>query len=254
MLLLCRPMLEEPIGTLVMPGSLAPKNIGLCMTTTSKYMPYVIKDEDLRPFLERLYNAVCSNEESMIWPSGMMVRIDCIILASLASLCIPQSQMAKVDYEAYLWREATFSGFEFAKPHRQHSTVDTIINGVRVQDKVAIDVNGRIPVSIHKRLGKGKQPYHVGDFDALFVFTPGRENFFFIPAKELEDRGYLASPSCKGKQTLHIYTSRYSSTKRKENWPDQWSLKYCFVSNDLQGFRICLDGVKFALDLQSLSS
>ena len=179
MLLLCRPMLKEPIGTLIMPGSLAPNSIGLCLTVTSKYMPYVIKDMDLLQFLQSVYDAICSNKEVINWPSGISVNIGCIRLANLESLSIPQNRFAKIEHEACLWRQRNFAGFSFERPGKQHSTVDVIINGIRVQDKVCTDVKGRIPVSLNKSHGKANQPYHVDDFDALFVFVPCRTYFFF---------------------------------------------------------------------------
>ena len=235
MLLLCRPMLKEPIGTLVMPGNFAPNNIGLSLTATSKYMPYVVKDIDLLQFLQSLYKAVCSHKESVCWPSGINVNIDCIRLANLESLSIPHNRLAKIEHEAYLWREAKFAEFRFERPDRLNSTVDVIIDGIRVQDKVCTDVKGRIPVSLNKSHGKANQPYHVGDFDALFVFLPCRTFFFFIPATELEKRGYLASSCTKGMQTIHVYTPRY--VYRTGIRPDMWSLQFCFNSNEFEGLK-----------------
>ena len=243
-LLLCRPMLEQSVGTLVIPGHLAPSAIGLTLTSTSKYMPYVIKDNDLKSFLNTVCTALENKQTNVTWPSGLQLSIQGICLKNIDNLSIPLNPSSIVEREAYLWREKIFFDICYDRPPAQHSTVDIIMNGVRMQDKVCISDNGRVPVSLFKNYNLGKhQPYHENDFDALFVFLKCRKYFFLIPSYELTQRGYMSKANQLGKQTLHVYTPQY--VYRKGVRPDLWSQHYCYDTSVENNLKECLQKIRW---------
>lgn len=131
-ILLCRPMLEKPVGTLVIPGDTAPNAIGLCLTPTSKYMPYVVQDADLLGLLANIYRAVANQQASLHWPSGLKVSISSVKLTKIAILSTPQSQETIIEREAFLWRKTMFPDVLYAQPPSLQGTVDCIIEQIRV--------------------------------------------------------------------------------------------------------------------------
>lgn len=241
MLLLCRPMTRVYIGTLVMPGSLAPDHVHLYLAKGSKYMSYLVPDPQLSTFLRNLSGAMRAGETTLMWPSGIHVDIMSLKMASYVSLCTPVWASDQVEQLNCKWRYETLPGIIYEIPRIQGTTVDIIMNGARVQDKSASIMrrqNG-LQVSLMKNGGRrGSKrcakmvPYALGDFDALFVFLPDRLRYFFlIPAQALMERGVLKSEHDKGKTAIICYFPSYRRG-RGGRQSDNWTQQYCFDVND----------------------
>lgn len=239
-ILMCRPMKRVYIGTFILPGHVAPKNLTVTLTPGSKYMPYLVPDTKLYDFLAGLHAAVADGQETYMWPSGTKVNISDLKLAKFASLCMPPNMVDIVERQNHEWRMKVLPDFEYAFPKVQGTAVDMIMNNVRVQDKPA---HTKIyQLGYHVTLGRssgriGRKrasiiPYSSGDFDALFVFPPDKTRFFFvIPAQALLARGFLKTATSKGKLGVYCYLSdgEYGKYGRK---PDLWTLQYCFDLQD----------------------
>ena len=242
MLLFCRPMRRVYIGTLVMPGSIAPTNMRVFLSENTKYVPYIVMDVQLQKFMKDLYNAVLNKDTTFRYPSGIDVDISSLQLFCFDDLCIPTCKSDQKERENRLWRHKILPDFIYDYPRIQGTTVDVIINGVRIQDKIAFQRKQQntvaFTISISKnggrqgRNGKPKRaPYDVGDFDALFVFL-NEQFFFLIPSKELETRGYLKSPTKDGKCGMTCYPIDYKPYEFGARYADVWTQQYCFDTSD----------------------
>ena len=187
LLLMCRPMKRVYVGTVLIPGNYAPRDLSLRMDreASTKYMQYLVPDPLLSKFMTDVYEAVAQKQNFMSWPSGAQIDISSLELTSWESLSTPSSKNDAKERENARWREMILPNLQYETPQVQATTVDVIINKVRVQDKPAHKpAKGRaLSVSLRKSAGRkdGKnlsQPYHRRDFDALFVFVPGNRYFF----------------------------------------------------------------------------
>lgn len=239
MILMCRPMTRVYIGTFILPGVLAPKNLTVTLTAGSKYMPYLVQDTQLNAFLTGLHAAVADRQETYVWPSGTVVSISDLELVTHNSLCMPPNMVDIVERQNHEWRLTVLPDFKYEFPKVQGTAVDVLMNNVRIQDKPAHSSVGH--TGLHVRLGRssgkiGRKrasiiPYSSKDFDALFVFLPDRTQFFFvIPAQALMARGYLSTTTSKGKLALLCYPHNFA--KSKYGKPDLWTQQYCFDLQD----------------------
>ena len=239
-ILLCRPMTRQYIGTFILPGVIAPKNLHATLTEGSKYMPYLVPDTKLYAFLTGLHATVADGQETYVWPSGTEVNISDLMLAKFTSLCMPPNMVDIVERENHEWRLKVLPDFKYDFPKVQGTAVDIIMNNVRVQDKpghTKVYQNG-LHVQLARSSGRAGRkkasiiPYAAGDFDALFVFPPDKTRFFFlIPAQALLARGYLTTASSKGKLCVYCYPSNIESGKYGRK-PDLWTQQYCFDLQD----------------------
>ena len=237
-LLMCRPMTRVYLGTLLIPSALAPKDLHLCLSENTKYIPYLVSDPELANFMAKLYAAVVLGATSCQWPSGNTVDISSLTLGPFAKLRQPRCVTDQKERDNSDWRQLILPNITYEMPRVQGTTVDVIMNDVRVQDKPAYishDHNG-FPVSVHKNAGRhltSSRPYSVGDFDALFVFIPGCKQFFLIPATALADQGVLQDDKHNGKTAIVCYPSEYKFQGIGRP-PNLWTREYCFDVKDSQ--------------------
>lgn len=239
-LLMCRPMARVYIGTVVIPGDLAPKNFRLTLAEGSKYMPYLVPDKQLNDFLTDLHAAVADRQATHVWPSGTVVNISDLQLTTFQSLCMPPNMVDIVERQNHEWRLTVLPDFDYKYPRVQGTAVDVLMDGIKIQDKPAhtkVYQKG-LHVTLGRssgRIGRKRAsiiPYSAGDFDALFVFPPDKTRFFFlIPAQALLARGYLTSSTSKGKVGVWCYLSNVETGKYGRK-PDLWTQQYCFDLQD----------------------
>lgn len=228
MLLLCRPLVDETIGTLVIPGDLAKKGIHF-RETSPTYNPYVIKDSQLRTFLTDLSLAVANGKQALKWPSGKEVFISGLKLQTLDEINQSTSAEYRTEHRNQRRREQLLPDLRFIEPAIQNTTVDKLVETLRVQDKTGEKTAGEaFNVTLKKNAGKvnGKrtyQPYHETDFDILWVFIPGDRYQCIIPVYELVKRGKLQTSTIKGSQNVMIHLIDSSSCRG-----DQWTRNFCF--------------------------
>lgn len=231
MLLLCRPIIDNlSIGTIVIPGNLVGKSVCLTTGVNSKYSKYLLKDNELASFLKDLfYTLLDSRPIYYKWPNGNVVDISKLeILSNSKKLLIPFNNNRIIEYTYSEWRRNILSSEIIIKyPFIQNTTVDTLINNKRFQDKTARPQQKGFNVILQKNAGmiNKKRTYHQEDFDFLSIFIPGKRYIFIIPMKVLVIRGYVASYQQKGKRSLLVYLPNYDRNL-KTKYADLWSLQY----------------------------
>lgn len=124
---------------------------------------------------------------------------------------------------------------------------------IRIQDATASRVKDQhgLLVSLRKNGGRSVdghrrtlQPFHVDDFDLLRVSLPGAMPdgtpdqgdaklafMYLIPAKALQDRGYLSSLESRGKVSLRLYPHETPS-RTSGPAPDRWANEYLIHSDE----------------------
>src|SRR6476620_10710296 len=204
LLLFCRPMIRLYIGTIIIPGSLIKvSSFSFSLKNeNTMYTSYLVPDAQLHSFMKKLYNAVINNEKELMWPLGKIVDISSIQLTDFNQLCIPNYKSDLLEYEFNKWRKEKFTNFIYEMPKIQGQTVDTIINGIGVQDKIAGHNYGKTDIyvaNLKKNNGRNMKkknfdtsPYEEGDFECLFVFLNNTKKYVFvIPSHVLIDKGIL---------------------------------------------------------------
>ncbi len=240
MILMCRPMTRLYLGTVILPGALAPSDFKITLNSGSKYTPFLVPDTQLYTFLRGLHAAVSTSQGTYIWPSGAEVAIIDLKLVAFSSLCMPHHATDIVERQNNEWRLKVLPDFTYEAPKVQGTTVDVLMNAVRIQDKPAqiIAAHNGFSVVLAKNSGRrgrkhgSKGPYALGDFDALFVFPPDKSRYFFlIPAEALLEQNVISSGDSKGKTAIVCYLSDYVFAGLGRP-PNLWTQKYCFDLRD----------------------
>ena len=112
MILCCRPMRRLYLGTVVIPGSLAPKSLGLTLSDHSMYGKFIVPDPLLGEFVAGLYEAVLDGKASYTWPSGVRVDISKVKLHGFEDLCIPEGEKNKIERQSCQLRENHFPALQ----------------------------------------------------------------------------------------------------------------------------------------------
>lgn len=195
----------------------------------TKYGPYFVSDNKLADFMSGLYDAVVSKTSTYKWPSGIEVDISSIKLQDFEEASIPKSYLSKKEYENQKWRREMFPMLDYVEVDVENTTVDMIINGLRVQDKTA-NIKKRLEINLKKAGGRKNkkvtyQPYEQDDFDLLWIFpNNSRRYMFLIPMEVLVNKGLIRTPTQKGQTFLHcVDKSNESSTSKYA-----WTRDYCF--------------------------
>ena len=140
MLLFCRPNPKIKEGTVIIPGGFV-KNPELCVgfneKKPTKYQRYFVKDDELAEFMLTIYDAIESKQKTLVWPSGLNVDIESLKYYEYNDLCIPLTKDYLKEYEYGKWRKEILPDLIYEQPDVEKTTVDIIINGIRVQDKSA---------------------------------------------------------------------------------------------------------------------
>jgi hypothetical protein len=83
MVLICRPMRRMYVGSAVLPGSLAPKDLGLTLSDDSKYGKYIVPD----PLLKEFMNGIGVYERTVLGASTVHMCFN-------TSTCVLPSQQS----------------------------------------------------------------------------------------------------------------------------------------------------------------
>lgn len=236
MLLFCRPMRRIYVGTIVMPGALAPSQFQIVLSDSSRYATFLVPDCLLLKFTIELYTAIKNETQSLVWPSGAELDISSIKLDDIETICMPSDSSSKVERENYLRRRNSLPNLTYILPRVQGTTVDVILNGVEVQDKSGHQVRNELyyTVNIVKNGGPQRRPYEDGDFQVLWVhLNRNRRYFFIIPANELIKHKIMKSKESEGRVTVMCYLPGYQKS-RIGRPADPWTKKYCFDYEDVK--------------------
>jgi hypothetical protein len=163
LLLVCRPMPAIDAGTLIIPGTLVKvAYLNATPKEKTKYGPYFVPDQKLPAFMSGLYDAV-AKMSTYKWPSGIEVDISSLKLQDFEEASVPKSHSSKKEYENQKWRKEKFPMLDYVAIDVENTTVDMMINGLRVQDKTA-NAERRLEVNLKKAGGRKNkkvtyQPY-----------------------------------------------------------------------------------------------
>jgi hypothetical protein len=222
MLLVCRPMPMHEFGTFVIPGKLVKnKQLNITLKKDTKYWPYFIKDNYLKQFMSNLYEALSDNKVIFKWPSGLEIDISSIKLQEFKIISIPIINSNKKEFDNQNWMRQKFPLLNY-----ENTKTDVIINGLRIQYKIA---NKNLQLSLQKSAGRFNkklthQPYEADDFDVLFIFpNDNRKYMFIIPMYILVKQGLIDTNTQKGKTSMHcVLQDKESDSNYK------WTQDYCF--------------------------
>ena len=243
MLLLCRPMRRVYLGTLVIPGHLAPQTLGLSqMSSKSKYAKYMIPDPQLKSFMEVLHSSIIAQEMAFVWPSNEEVDISKLQLLDYKLLCVPRGLPDQVEQRSANLRKQRFPQFHYEIPSIQGTPVDVIINGIRVQDKHGQEAKSdlRFFVRVSRKEKAKKQglwtPYCKDDFDLLWVHLASNRRFIFlIPAAALQEHGVFRESNIRGKTSIYCFLPSYErSPGMTALHGEAWTQRYCLDTKDIK--------------------
>ena len=247
MVLICR--LRGESTNVVLPGHGAPQSVFLSTRSpSSKFTPLLVRDDQLLEFLLSLYCAVKRKDLMHTWPSGECADISHIELLSMECLSMPKNVNRALERDYFLWRQAIFPDLTYDMPSIQNTSVDVLIDAVRVQDKTARLKGQGYTTSLQKSGGRvdGRPtsiPYAPGDFDALCVFTPGRRYVFLIPTAVLAAKGFLTTGTHRGKVSITCYIPGYKRIGK--SIADTWTSDYAIDTSESSAqslFRARLQG------------
>ena len=233
MILICR--LRGKSTNVILPGYGAPQSVFLSTRSPSwRFTPLLVRDDQLLEFLLSLYSAVKRKDLMHTWPSGECADISQIKLLSVDTLNMPKNANRTVERGHFLWRQAMFPDLEYVMPSVQNTSVDVLIDAVRVQDKTARPYGQGYKTSLQKNGGRvdGRPTataYALGDFDALCVFVPDHKYIFLIPATVLAAKGYLKTDVCSGKKNIYCYVPGYRPTG--SCIADTWTAEYAIATS-----------------------
>ena len=151
----------------------------------------------------------------------------CLGYKKLKDVISPTSDTMKLEQKirAILVSYLRKMGFKVETPILENMVYDIIVNGLKVQEKLArISKGSYLDVDITKRY-KGKNvPYHERDFHSLFIHCPAPyENILFVlPTFKLKDNGLVSTDETTGRQSLTINAN---PNPDKSNWTREFMLQ-----------------------------
>ena len=212
-------------GALLPDKTLSGKSLG---STEDGNSDFIVQSEELASFLQSLYAAVSAGKSECSWPSGCHHDFSSIHMVTKQEANIPREANQRKAQEFADARRSMLPGLTFAPPRVQHTPVDILLNGMRIQDKLgsAMTRKGftgwRCSMSRDTR-SKGIVPYWDTDFDFLWLHID-RVVFYLIPAVALAHKGILSSSSREGRTSIMVYP--FGCAKDADLWTDAFKFSY----------------------------
>jgi len=180
-------------------------NIGV---TNSIYNEYLVEWDDLYAKFNYYYNTM---------PTTPFEQIN-----------IPISINSQIEQQYLRKRESVYAlQYEYPKIPKPF---DFIINGLRVQEKVAsrqiLKGRQKLTVSLHRSNGinganRAYQPYEKGMNDFYWIHIPETPIFYIIPEAALIDEGYIRIPDVQNGKT-----SFYINLLNAQKWYNKYQFDY----------------------------
>ena len=229
MLVMC---IHLPSKTIfAVPGNLLPDKTfsgRLLGSTEDGNSDYIVQPEELASFLESLYAAVSADTSDCSWPTESLHDVLSIRMVTHKEANIPREANQRKAQEFADARRVLLPGLTFAPPRVQHTPVDILLNGKRVQDKLAHAMiqkgsTGWTCSLFRDTRSKGNMPYRDTDFDFLWIHID-TDRFYLIPACALARRGILSSSFSKGRTGIVVYP--FGCARDADLWTDDFKLSY----------------------------
>ena len=212
-------------GTLLPDKTLCGKLLG---STEDSNTDYIVQPEELASFLQTLYAAVLAGRSDASWPMNCRHDVLSIRMVRHEEANIPREANQRKAQEYANFRRTMLSGLTFAPPRVQNTPVDILLNGKRIQDKVASAMtrsgsSGWRCTMFRDSRSKGNMPYCETDFDFLWLHID-RAVFYLIPAATLAHCGILSSSFSKGRTSIVVYP--FGCSKDADLWTDAFKFSY----------------------------
>lgn len=189
---------------------------------------YIVLPEELASFLESLYAAVLAGDGYASWPADSLHDVSSIRMVTHEEANIPREANQRKAQQYANCRRAMLPGLTFAPPRVQHTPVDILLNGNRIQDKLAHAMFQKGSTGWTCSLSrdvrsKGNIPYYDTDFDFLWIHID-KAVFYLIPACALVRHGILSTSLSKGRTSIVVYP--FGCVKDADLWTDAFKLSY----------------------------
>ena len=229
MLVMC---IHLPSKTIfAVPGALLPDKTfsgKLLGSTEDSNTDYIVRPEELACFLESLYDAVSADKGDGSWPADCRHDISSIRMVTHEEANIPREENQRKAQEYANFRKTKLPGLRFAPPRVQNTPVDILLNGARIQDKLAsnmsrIGSDGWRCTMFRDTRSRGNVPYCDTDFDFLWIHTD-RDIFYLIDAKSLARHHILSSTFSQGRTGIAVYP--FGCANDADLWTDAFKFSY----------------------------
>jgi hypothetical protein len=189
---------------------------------------YIVQPEELATFLQNLYAAVLAGESHGSWPMDCRHDISSIRMVTHDEANIPREANQRKAQEYANLRRTMLPRLTFAPPRVQHTPVDILLNGKRIQDKLASATNHYASDCWKANMFRdmrsiGIVPYRDTDFDFLWIHID-KDTFYLIDAKSLARHHILSSTFSKGRTGIVVYP--FGCASDADLWTDAFKLSY----------------------------
>lgn len=134
------------------------------------------------------------------------------------------SALVEDKYIALRLQHITFLNFEKVQ---NYSSTDFIVNGLKVQEKLAFKHHNQYIVRLHKAYGKtNKIPYNKGDNDIYWFHLNDWRLFIIIPESILITHGHITDGDNIGNEYISIYPKLYNTVSKKNEWIEEYIFDY----------------------------
>jgi hypothetical protein len=229
MLVLC---IHLPSRTIyAVPGALLPNKTfsgKLLGSTEDSNTDYIVRPDKLACFLESLYAAVSEGKSDASWPTDSLHDVSSMRMVTHEEANVPREANQRKAQEYANLRKKMLPGLTFAPPRVQHTPVDILLNGRRIQDKLASAANHFSSDSWRANMFRdmrsiGNVPYCSTDVDFLWIHID-RDIFYLIDAKSLASHHILSSTFSKGRTGIVVYP--FGCANDADLWTDAFKLSY----------------------------
>jgi hypothetical protein len=155
---------------------------------------------------------------------------------NIAILNIPKSAQQQREQKYRHLREQYIPYLSFTYPEEEHLPYDFIVNGFKVQEKVATKSrnkrsNTSYIVVMARCAGKNKIAYSKGDNAYYWINIPDTTKFFLIPEMALLEHGKII-PNCICTNGFLMGINIRYLPKSQNNWMYQYMYDYTTITQD----------------------
>ena len=123
-----------------------------------------------------------------------------------------------------------------------YSVTDFIVNGFKVQEKLAQKNHQMYNCQLHKSKGRNiKIPYEKGDNDFYWIHLDDWKLFYIIPEQVLIDHGHITENDKIGNKNMSIYPKKYNKLPKQNAWIEEYVFEYENLEEDKLNYMFNID-------------
>ena len=156
---------------------------------------------------------------------------------NLETIMRPVSVLQQREQEYVRKREMNVPFLKYEYPNVQNTCVDFLVNGKKVQEKIAGLNTSKNILHIGLRCNNGKidkkrafRSYHLGQNDVYWFHSSIDDRFWIVPEMVLYEHGHISdpkNPDIKSKVSLNFVNSNSN-----HKWIDDYEFSYSNVNRD----------------------